>query len=206
MAIALVIPSLFLYRPASFKQLPPPADTNEVSPYLTHQLLPSLYNGAQMQEPFDLVIARDGINDIISHFRWPIKHEESILQAPVVSFIADYIVIAAPVITRGIELIVTVRLQPVLDAEGLLNLHIAKVKIGAMNITPVARILASKLYESRLAENNIDSTDIKVQVAASLLTDKPFDPVFSIEYKKFRIKKINFSPQNLTLHLTPVPN
>ncbi len=205
LAIVLFVLSLLLYRPASFKQLPA-AEANEVSRYLTHQLMPQLYNGAQLAEPFNLVVDEDGVNDIIAHYDWPIRYDETILSAPVVFFTADYIEITGAVVTRGVELVVTVRLEPALDAAGLLNLHIAKVKIGAMNITPIARIIASKMYESRLAENNVDSTDIGVLVAASLLTDQPFDPVFTVDDKKVRLAKITHTRRELTLGLTPVPD
>jgi hypothetical protein len=69
-AIAVIVFALLLHRPAYYKPLDF-ADSKEVSLYLTNQLLPELYNGAQRQEPFNLVVTQSGINDIVAHFKWP---------------------------------------------------------------------------------------------------------------------------------------
>lgn len=205
LVIVLLVPSLLLYRPARVGQLHV-ADTNEVSPYLTHQLLPQLYNGTQLAEPFDLPVAESGINDIIARCNWPRQYGQVIFSVPVVSFTAGFVELTGVVVTRGVELLVTLRLKPVLDADGLLNLYVTRVKIGAMNITPVARLVAARMYQNRLAEGDIDTEDIWARIAASLLTNQPFDPVFTIEDKKVRLDKITLAPRKLTLGLMPVPD
>ena len=57
LAIAIVIFALLLHKPARYK---PPEYTDDklVSPYLTNILGPAIHNGAQREEPFDLVVTQ----------------------------------------------------------------------------------------------------------------------------------------------------
>ena len=72
-----------------------------------------------------------------------------------------------------------------------------------MNITPVARLIAKRMYAQRLATTYIDTEDTQAKIAASLLNDEPFEPVFEVEDKKVRVKKITIKQEKLILHLTP---
>jgi len=90
-----------------------------------------------------------------------------------------------------------------LDQEGLLNLRVAKVKIGAMNITALARMLAKRIYQRRFATSDIDAEDWRAQISASLLDNEPFAPVFEIEDRKVRADKITITQGKLTIHLVP---
>jgi hypothetical protein len=99
--------------------------------------------------------------------------------------------------------------KPRLDEEGLLHLRVEKVKIGAMNVTPIARLMAKRMYNERLATVNVDTENLRARIAASLLIDEPFEPVFNIKDifddvdKKVRIEKINMAQKKLTLRLVP---
>jgi len=110
---------------------------------------------------------------------------------------------------KGVDLVITVVGEPRLNEEGLLNLHVAKVKIGAMNITPLARMIAKRMYAQRLATVPIDTEDLGAKIAGSLLNDEPFEPVFDIadifenEKKKLRIEKITIQQEKLILRLVP---
>ena len=196
---------LLFYRPAYYKPNPV-ADNNQLSPYLTHQLLPQLYNGVQRQEPFDLVVTQEGINDIAARLPMPKDSRGVGFACPTVIFVPDSIVFVTSAVVDGAKLIVTIELAPVLDNEGLLSVKMAKVKIGAMSITPVARILGRKMYTDRFGSDNIDPNDIKALLAASFFKNKPFDPVLTIDGKKVRIDKINIAAGSITLHFLPVPN
>lgn len=194
---------LLLYKPARFS---PPDITydNQVSPYLTHRLLPQLYNGAQLGEPFDLVVTQEGINDIIARSKWPKESGGTKFSMPVVFFVPDSIVLMGAVVVAGAELIVTVVAEPRLDQQGLLNLRVVKVKVGAMNITLLARVIAGRMYLERLAAKDIGAEDIRAQIAASLLDNEPFEPIFRIEDKKVRAGKITITQGKLTVRLIPV--
>lgn len=212
LAVAIVIFALLLYRPARYK-LPDVAPTGnnqkEISPYLTNVLLPQLYNGAQRQEPFDLVVIQKGINETIARFQWPRESNGVILSAPTVFFVPESIILMGTANIKGVDIVVTVVAKPSLDEEGLLNLHVAKVKIGAMNITPVAKLLAKRMYAERLATIPIDTENLRAKIAGSLLNDEPFEPVFNIKDifddvdKKVRVEKITITQEKLTIRLVP---
>ena len=208
LAIAIIIFALLLHKPGRYK---PPEYTDDklVSPYLTNILGPAIHNGAQREEPFDLVVTQKGINEIIAWSKWPKESEGVRFSAPVVFFVPDRIELMGTANMKGADLVVTIVVEPRLNEEGLLNLHVAKLKIGAMNITPLARMIAKRMYAQRLATVSIDTEDLGAKIAGSLLNDEPFEPVFNIadifenENKKLRIEKITIQQEKLILRLVP---
>jgi hypothetical protein len=202
-AIAVVVFALLLHRPAYYKPLDF-ADSNEVSLYLTHQLGQELYNGAQLQEPFNLVVTQKGINDAVARFKWKGEFESIRISSPMVFFAPDSIVLMGTVVMEGAEFVGTVVAEPSLDTGGLLNLQVVSVKIGAVDITPLARVLAGRIFQQQFAVAGIGAEDVQAQVAASLLDGKPFKPVFKIEDKKVRVEKITIEQKKLTIHFVPV--
>ena len=206
LAAAFVTPVLLLlYKPVRYDP-PDFAHSKEVSPYLTHQFLPQLYNGAQRGEPFDLSVSQKGINDIVARSKWPKEFDGIWFSAPVVLFVPDSIVLMGTVNIKGVEFVVTIVAEPGIDDQGLLNLRVAKVKVGAVNITLLAGVMAKTMYAQRLATTPMDTQDLRAQIAGSILNDEPFLPVFNVEDKKLRIKKITIKQKKLILHLTPAPD
>ena len=207
LAVTAVSFVLLLYKPGRYdppEVVPAGNEQREVSPYLTHELLPQLYNGAQLEEPFDLVITQEGINDIVARSKWPKRSDGISFSAPEVLFVPGSIVLMGTASFKGVGLVVTVVAEPRVDKDGLLNLRVAKVKIGAMNITLVAKLIAKKMYAQRLATTDINIEDLRAQIATSLLNDEPFEPVFKIEDKKVQAKKITIHDEKLTIRLVPV--
>ncbi len=198
----LVIIVLLLYKPARYDPTQLDYD-KQVGPYMTNVLLPQLYNGAQRREPFDLIVTQQGINDTIARSKWPKESDGVSFSAPVVLFVADQIVLMGTANMKGVEFVVTIAVEPALNQQGLLNLCVAKVKIGAMNITPLARLIARKMYQQRLAAAPIDTESLQAKVAGSLLNNEPFEPVFRVEDKKVRAKKITIQQEKLIIRLVP---
>ena len=206
LGIAIVILILLLYKPARYDPSEPaPADNKQgqVSPYLTHELSPQLYNGVQRDQPFDLIVTQEGINDIIAHSKWPKKSDGISFFAPVVLFVPDSIVLMGTANIKGVQFVVTIVAEPGLDDQGFLNLQVTKVKVGAMNITLLAGVVAKRMYQQQLATTPIDTKDLGAQIAASILNDKPFKPVFKLEGKKVRIEKITITQGKMTIRLAP---
>lgn len=200
---------LLRYKPGRYKPLDSFSqgyEPGQVSPYLTHKLSPQINNGAQQGEPFELIVTQDGINDIISRVNF--QSEGILLYAPAALFIPDTVVLMGTADVKGVEFVITFELEPKIDENGFLNIHVTKVKVGAMNITPLARMMAKKMYAERLAAVNIDSkalqTKIQTKIAASLLNDEPFEPVFKIGGKKVRVENIVIGKRELTVHFVPV--
>ena len=95
-------------------------------------------------------------------------------------------------------------LKPTLDGQGLLNLQVSKVKVGALNITVLARVMAKKMYSQKLAATDVDTEDWRARIAASLLNDESFEPVFEIGNRKVRVEKITIIREKLAIRLVPV--
>jgi hypothetical protein len=213
LALAIIILALLFYKPARYRS----PDTvlvgnrqEEISPYLTNVLLPQIYNGAQRDEPFDVDVIQKGINETIARLKWPQESNGVTLSAPTVFFVPGNIVLMGTANIKGAELVVTVVARPRLDEQGLLHLRVEKVKIGAMNITPLARLMAKRMYTERLETVPVDTENLRAKIAASLLNDEPFEPIFDVRDifddvdKKVRIEKITITQKKLTARLVPV--
>jgi hypothetical protein len=194
--------TLLLYTPGRYSP-PRPADHNEVSPYLTHELLSDFYNNAQYDEPFDLVIDQAGINDAIARADWPYASDDILFKTLQVFFIPDAILIMGPVELRGVEFVITARVSPLLDEQGLLHLKVETMKVGAMNLTPVAKIIGQKMYEHSIAMADIDSRDLRARIAAALFTKTPFMPVLRVGRRKVQMDQIYIEHGKLTIGFRP---
>jgi len=206
LAVAVTIFALLLYRPSRYEPLEEVAvehQQGQVSPYLTH-LSSQYYNGAQRRNAFELVVTEEGINQAITGFNWTVESEGIWFYAPAVLFNPGTIVLMGTANIKGAEFVVTIELEPKIDQQKLLNLQVAKVKIGAMNITPLAKLIAKKMYADRLATDPVDTEDWRAKIAAALLNDQPFDPVFPAEDKNVRLDSVTVEQGRLILRLVPV--
>ena len=203
--MAFVVVALLLYKPGRYNPIssnPAISEDNDVSPYLTH-LSSEIYNAAQIGDPFEITITQEALNDIIMQVNWPLESEGIVLYAPAALFIPRMIVLMGTVDFKGVDFIITIELEPQIDEEGFININVEKVKIGAMNITPLAKITAKKVYAERIDTVRIDRNALQTQIAASLLNNEPFNPIFSIDHKTVRLSKIIIEDEKLTAHLTP---
>ena len=208
LAVAVVVIALLLHRPGRYDPVDYDSGSKQrgqVSTYLTHELSTQLYNGAQLGEPFELVVTQKGTNEIVAGWGWPKVSEEVMLYAPAVLFVPGAIVLMGTANIKGVELVVTIVLQPKIDEQGLLNLQVEKIKIGAMNITPLAKMMAKKMYAEQLAAMpvDIDTESWQAKITASLLDDKPFEPVFKVDDRKVRIEKITIHEEKLIARMVP---
>ena len=207
-AVPVIFVLMLLYRPPHFKfEQAPSADyrPEQVSPYLTNELSPQIYNGLQRDEPFDFVVTQDGINDIVARWPWPRESDNIIFKKPAVFFVPDTIILAGTIVIKGLDIAVTIDIAPTLNQQGLLHLNAAKVSFGAIRSTRIAKRIAEKIYRRNFPSiDDLDKTDISARIAESLLDNEPFDPAFLIDDKKVRIKKITISSKKLVVRLEPV--
>lgn len=206
LAVAAVVFVLLIHRPGSYDPVDFDSlnyEQGQVSPYLTHELSPNLYNNSQRGEPFDLLITQSGINEIVAGLGWPKYSEGVMLYAPAVLFMPGSVVLMGTANIKGVEVIITIELEPKIDEQRLLNLNVVKVKIGAVNITPLARMISKKMYTERLASIPVDTEALQTKIVGSLLNEEPFEPVFRVENNKVRIEKITINQEKLTAHLVP---
>lgn len=206
LAVAVTIFALLLYKPSRYDPLEaelPDRKPEQVSPYLT-RLSSQYYNGAQRRRPFELVVNEQEINQAITGSDWPPLESEGVwFYAPAVLFAPGTIVLMGTANIKGAEFVITIELEPRIDQRKLLNLQVGKVKIGAMNITPLAKLIAKKMYADRLTAAPVDKEDWRAKIAAALLNDEPFDPVFPAEDKNVRLDSITIKQGQLILRLLP---
>jgi hypothetical protein len=205
--VAAVVIGLLLHKPGSYD----PTDLasagyepGQVSPYLTHDLSPQIYNGAQRGVPFDLVITQEGINQIVVGWGWPKMSQGVMLYSPAVLFTPGSASLMATADIKGAKFVVTVKIAPKIDGKGLLTFHVSRVKIGAMNVTPLAKMTAKRIYAQRIADLPVDKEAFQTKLAESLLNGTPFEPVFKVDDRRVRIDRITVSKEKLTAHLIPV--
>jgi hypothetical protein len=204
--VMVVLFGLLIYRPRQYNPVAPnPGSYNseQVSKYWTHELLPKIHNDSQLGKPFDVIITEEGINDIISCVNWPIQSEGILFYSPVVLFIPGAVLLMGTADVRGVEFIITIELVPMIDENGFLNLQVSKMKIGAMNITPIAKVVAKKMYSQKLEAFPMDTQDFRTKIIGSLLNEEPFEPVFEIGSSRVRVEKIDIEQSRLVAYLAP---
>ena len=206
LTVVVIVIILLLYRPGRYNPVDFDSygyEQGQVSPYLTHELSPNLYNNSQRGEPFDLVITQDGINEIAAGLGWPKYSEGVMLYAPAVLFVPGTIVLMGTADVKGVELVITIELQPKFDDQKMLNLHVSKVKIGAANVTWPARMMGKKMYSEQLAVLRVDTEALQTKIVASLLNEEAFEPVFRVDDNKVRIEAITIDRKKLTARIVP---
>jgi hypothetical protein len=200
--LAVIVLALVLYKPARYRPIPA-AESNEASLYLTNELLPEFYNGLEREEPFELIITEEGINDIIERYKWPKDTAEMRFSVPQVLLEPDGIVLMGTVASGGLELVMTVEGGILIDVNGLMNLWLRKVKVGAINITPLAKMMAKRAYENRLATTAVDMKDFRARIAKALIEERPFEPVFEFEGKKARVAGVWMKTGKMVVRIVP---
>jgi len=201
--VALTITAvLLLHKPSGYE--PPQAiEDRQVSKYLTHVISQDLYNGAQAGEPFDLLITEEGIGDIIARSGWPKQVGEASFATPEVKFEPDSILLRGMVNLDTVELFVVIEGTGRIDEQGLLHLNVTRVKIGAVSVTTVAKLLAGAIYNNEATRRQLEDDDWRAKLMAALLLDTPFEPVFEIEETKVRIDNVRIEAGKVTIHFVP---
>lgn len=185
------------YQPAT------PQNNKQVSPYLTHQLAPDVFNKIQLDKPFELIVSQDGINDIIARGQWPQTHGSTTFSAPAMIFEPDRILVMATIDLAKYSLVITVILHPAIDDTGLLALNIKNIKAGKLDITPFGKQLTSMIITDQLKSVTADQQQFLQGLSDAIIQNKPFDPTFEIYEKNLKITKLEITNQKATLTFTP---
>jgi len=194
---------LVTHRPKNYTPLRI-ADQNQISTYLSHYLMPAIYNNSQLDAPFEVVITEEGLNDIIARWRQPIKFNNITFTDPQAILTQNQIILMATARTRFANPILTVRITPATNSFSQLNTHVDSVSLGAAGITTLTKSIGNKVFTDWLAFTGTEPNDIAAQVCRSLLNDEPFDPVFKVGDKSLRICKIKLEKKKITALLLPL--
>ncbi len=203
LVVAVVVIGLLLHRPGGYDPADYGYDPDQVSPYLTNELSPRIYNAAQLGEPFDLVITQKGINEIVASWGWPKMSRGVMLYSPAVLFVPGSALLMGTADVRGAKFVITIKIDPEIDADGKLTFEVSKVKVGAMNVTPLAKMTAKRMYTQRIAGLPIDTEAFQTKIVESLLNGAPFEPVFKVDGRKLRVETIAVQERRLVARLAP---
>jgi len=195
---------LVAHKPAQYAPLKV-ADKNLISPYLTHQILPTLYNNSQLDKPFELVITQEGLNDVIARLPQPIVLNNINLIGPQVILTPMQITLMATVKAKPLNPVLTIELNPFINKQGLLILCVNRVMLGDIGITGITMSRGKKAYSNWLSSTGTDPNDLAARVCRSLLDNEPFEPTFEAGDRTLRISKIDMASKKITILLTPVP-
>lgn len=194
---AAILVILIAYSPKGY-QPSQPDNPREVSPYLTHKLGPDFYDKVQLDEPFELILEQNGINDILSRYPWPAQIEGFSIYTPVVRFSPEQTTLMAQVEYGGLSTVLSVHAKPYLDSNGKMNLNIQSVYLGLVPITPLARKIAEKFVRE-----NFDPQDPIESVNYAIISNQPFDPVLHIYDKSAQITGLTIESGRARLFLVP---
>lgn len=203
--ILLLLWRMLLYAPPAYKPAAPD-NPEQVSPYLTHRLVPDFYNNIQLDDPFNILIEQQGLNDIVARLDWPLDAGFAVVQTPAAVFADGQIQLMAQMDFGKMPLVTTITLNPVLDDNGMFMLNLSGVKMGAVNITPLAKSLIVEFIDSELnsAPENYDYTWLE-NIKNAVLDNTPFDPIFPVDsIKSVRLSGIDLADEKLTILLTPI--
>jgi len=206
LAVAAVVILLFLHKPSQYNPVAaadPGPNGQQVDPYLHRDLWSKFYNGAQRQRPFEMVVLDQALNEALARLNWSQESDGVKLSTPQVFFARGHIVLMGTATVEGAELVLTIEFGPRMDDQGNLNLVVDKVKIGAMPVTLVVRMMAKKMYRERIESMPIDMQDLRTKAVASMLNDEPFEPVLRVEDKWVRLKSFDIVDGKLTAQFTP---
>jgi len=86
-----------------------------------------------------------------------------------------------------------------------MSINVSKVKIGAVNITPLAKITDKKMYADKMASiEDIDIYSWQTKIVAALLNEEAIEPVFEVERQTIKLNKIIIEEGKLTASIIPV--
>ena len=206
--IAALVCALLLYKPSRYHPVAPAhSDPNgrQVDAYLYRDLSSNFYNNAQKQRPFEMAVLDKALNQAVAQLKWPQESGGVTLLAPQVFFTPGRITLMGTAQVEGADFVVTIEFGPRLDDQGQLNLLVEKVKVGAMNVTPLAKMMAKRMYKERIESVSVDMQDLRTKIAASLFNEEPFDPVLQIEDKWVRLKGFDLTDGKLTARFDRAP-
>lgn len=206
LTVAATVVALLFYRPSRYRPaVMTDGDPNgqAIHPYLHRDLASQFYNNLQDRQPFAMTVHDSLLNEAIGLLKWPRESDGVTFSKPEVLFVPGRVVLMGTASVEGADFVVTIELVPEFDEAGRFNISVEKVSVGAMNITPLAKMVGRRMYLQRLEEMPSGPEDLRMKIAGSLLIDKPFDPVEKVEDKWVRLTDVNLVKGELAAHFAP---
>jgi len=203
LAIAAILLGLLLYRPGTYKPVGLDPGQQPSDQYL-HALYAQVQRQARAGRPFDLPIDEGDLNRALAGKVWLDPSGQVSLRGLTVTIRDDGITLMGTAELHGADLVVSAGVHPRLDQDGWLHLDVTKVKVGALNLTPVALAIAKRMYKQRLQDGPVDMDDIGAKVAGALLDGAAFEPVLEVAEGHVRLIGLTLRPGRAVLRIAPV--
>ena len=199
---SLALGGIFLcrYTPTAYNPQPT-ANPEQVSPYLTHTLGPDFINQVQLDEPFELLVEQDGLNDIIRRQPWIEDFESFKYTDPVVLFDQDTIYLMGTLEYKGVSSVLTIIAFPQMGPEGKVSLNIGSIRLGILPVTKLVGFLSKKAFQQ--SRSCFEDEPQLEEIVRAIIHNEPFDPVFEISDHPVRITQATIEPKRLTLKFEP---
>ena len=155
--ILLILFLMFTKTPSQYQPLES-TNSGQVHRYLTHYLAPQFHNEIQLEKPFEVIVPQKELNEMIVdrstlNIDWPVKLDGVTFSAPAVVFGKDMILLMGRVGLGPVSVVVSVVTQPKLDDNGMLLLNIRTVRVGTVNVTTLASVLAGGVFKEQVELN-----------------------------------------------------
>ncbi len=202
LSVAFIIFALLLYKPGKYN--PEFDESEEVSSSLL-KLYSVIHDKSQLKDPFEIVITQESLNDLLNLADWPMESEGVLLYSPAAIIDSNAVILMGTAELQSVEFIITIELQPKINEQEMMNIDVQAVKVGAINVTPLAKITAQQMYKQKLAEmGNLDLYTWQSKLVASILAGEAMEPVFDIDNQEVKVKNIHIEQGKITLQLDPI--
>lgn len=204
---AAVLLALLQKVPLVFAEQSVVMQTEQVSPYLTHYLAPTVHNNIQYNEPFMVVVPQKGINEIIGEedllgWEWPYFFGKIVISKPIVVFDCNKLSLMGKVDVLGFETVVTLCASPLIDESGLLILNLQYVRAGDVDISYLAKKTIEMVISRLLSE--VEEQFWLEDILGACTENKPFEPIFPTIYGKYiKLIKSDLTESKLVLVFEP---
>lgn len=198
----LAVGGVFLcrYKPRAYRPQPA-ADSQQVSPYLTHELGPDFVNQVQLDKPFELVVKQEGLNDIIRRQPWVEQFGDFSFTDPVVLFDTNTIYLMGTLDYKGVSSVLTIIAHPQMDTQRRVWMNIQSVRLGVIPVTALVSRLTKKAF--RQSQSAFAGEPQLEEIVRAIIYNEPFDPVFKISDRLVRVTDLAIGPQQMTLRFDP---
>lgn len=194
---------VYLFFSPSRAYHPPETDKqDEVNSYITHYLAQEIYNRSQEDDPFELLIDQDKLNEALNQFNWPQQLGDLSFSNPYAVFGEDKIYIMAELAYKDFSTVITVTMAPALSENQQLCLNIKSVRMGQLPATTVLTMIAKKYLEDNRAE--LQQQQLDIEVTEAIINNRYFDAVIYLYEKPLKITGLTATSGLLKATLDPI--
>ena len=192
LAIFLIFLSTISYKPAEYEPIISDGK-GQISPILTNKILPQIYNNSQLEEPFEIALSEQQINEVIGDM--PFKLDKAAFKNPCVKLENDVFKFMVSSNLAGIAGVVTADFR----ADGN-KLALEKIKIGRLNCTKLLKNKISRAIEGgKLVKDEKTARFFKEMLSSSAEI-----PPIKVDKNWLKVEDVKVSDGNIKIVFKPL--